>query len=162
MDTPNYLGITRGGNSSSLENEIRIVEYDGRRIRTIGDFVIDSTTPQIQTTLLVHSIENMQRVTPISDVFIVGGKKTLRPRGGGSPRQSDYIPSLSWVRETVDGSFKIVTLLNAINIGTSSQTGTDKSESEMPVTFIGTAKTWEDTEYAPIEEILWSREPILP
>ena len=144
IDSEDYLGITRGGNNASMENETRIIEYDGRRVRSIGDFVVDASTPQITTTLLVHSAENLRRVMPMSDVTTdAAGKTTLRPRLG-SPRPEDYMESLSWVRNMVDGTIKIVTLKNAINTATPSETGADKSESEMPATFIGVATDFKD------------------
>lgn len=159
MDTPDYIGITRGGTSSSMENETRIVEYDGRRVRSVGDFVVDSASPQIETTILPHTVENMRRVYPMSDVIIdATGKTILRPRIG-SPQPSDYMESLSWVREMVNGDIKVVTLFNAINTANPAETGADKSESEMAATFVGNAASWQDTEYAPVEIITWSREP---
>jgi len=157
MDTEDYLGITRGGTNTSLENESRIVEYDGRRVRSVGDFVVDSANPQISTTLLMHSVENLRRVMPMSDVSEeAGGKVTIKPRLG-SPRPEDYMKSLSWVREMVNGDIKIVTIPYAINTENYSQTGTDKNESEIPVTFAGNARTWDDTEYAPYEEVIFAR-----
>lgn len=157
MDTEDYLGITRGGSSFSNENETRIVEYDGRRVRFVGDFSIDGATPQIETTLLVHSVENMRRVFPMADITEENGKYTLRPRLG-SPRPGDYMDSISWVREQVNGDIEIVTLFNAINTANASETGADKSESEMAVTFVGNASGFEDTQYAPMEKIIWRQE----
>jgi len=157
MDTEDYLGITRGGTNSSLENESRVVEYDGRRVRSVGDFVVDSANPQISTTLLMHSVENLRRVMPMSDVQEdAGGKVTIRPRLG-TPRPEDYMTSLSWVREMTNGDIKIVTIPYAINTENYTQTGADKSESEIPVTFTGNARKWDDTEYAPYEEVIFPR-----
>ena len=157
MDTDNYLGITRGGTNSNLENESRIVEYDGRRVRSVGDFSVDSANPQISTTLLMHTVENLRRVMPMSDVTEEGNKITLRPRLG-TPRREDYMDSLSWVREMTNGDIKIVTLPIAINMGAYTQTGADRNESEIPVTFIGNAQSWDDTEYAPYEEVIFKRD----
>jgi hypothetical protein len=156
LETPAYLGITRGGTSYSLENESRIVEYDGRRVRSVGDFSVDGATPQITTNLLLQSVDNMRRVIPMSDVVTVSGRVELRPRLG-SPKPEDYMSDLCWVRDFTDGSLKVEVLFNAINTGTHSQTGADRSESEMSVTFIGTAATFADTEYAPTRIIMWER-----
>ena len=156
MDTPNYLGITRGGTNSTLEDETRVVVYDGQRVRSIGDFSKDSANPQITTTLLMHTVENLRRVMPMSDVIVDNEKITIKPRLG-TPRPEDYMESLSWVREMVNGDIKIVTLPNAINMGSYAQTGADKNESEIAVTFIGNARTWDDTEFAPYEEVIFKQ-----
>jgi len=157
MDTDMYLGITRGGTNSSMENENRIVEYDGRRVRSVGDFSVDSATPQIVTKLLLHTVENIQRALPMSDVTTDdSGKQVIKSRLG-TPKPEDYMESLSWVREMGNGDIKIVTLYNAINISNGAESGADKSESELDVTFIGTAKDWKDTKYAPVEIVLWPR-----
>lgn len=157
MDTKAYLGITRGGVSFNMASETRIREYDGRRVRFVGDFSVDGATPQIATNLLLQTVENLQRVTPMSDTVTVGGRTSIRPRLG-SPRPEDYGTNLCWVRDFVDGSFKVDVLFNYINTSEGAQTGADKSESEMAVTFIGTAATFAETEYAPSEQIVWTRE----
>ena len=158
MDTENYLGITRGGVTFGMEAEARIVEYDGRRVRSVGDFSIDSATPTISTNLLVHSIPNLQRVQPMSDTTEATtantAKTTMRSRLG-SPRPTDYEESISWIREDVGGGIKIQTVFNAINVSTAAETGADKSESELPVEFIGTAKTFSDTSHAPHETVIY-------
>lgn len=159
MDTEDYLGITRGGSSSSLELESRIVEYDGRRVRSVQDFTVDASTPQISTTLLVHNIGNMRRVYPMSDVVVdpATGATTLRTRLG-TPQESDYMESLSWIREMKNGDIKIITLFKAINTANPAETGADKSESEIACTFVGNARDWADTELAPVEIVVWKRE----
>lgn len=157
MDTPAYLGITRGGVSFNMAKETRIREYDGRRVRVIGDFSVDEATPQIETNLLLQTVDNLQRVTPMSDVVKVGGRVSIKPRLG-APREDDYGKDLCWVRDFVDGSFKVDVLFNYINTSEGNQTGADRSESEMAVTFIGTAASFEETEYAPSEQIIWTRE----
>lgn len=158
MDTPAYLGITRGGNAFSMENETRIVEYDGRRVRSKGDFAVDSASPQITTTLLVHDDTNLRRVYAMSDVQkLPSGANKIKPRLG-SPQDSDYMDDVCWVREMTNGDIKINVLFNAINTANPSETGADKSESEMPCIFMANAEKWEDTEYAPCEIITFPRE----
>jgi|GEM_PF-1790371 len=154
MDTENYLGITRGGTSSSLESDERIMEYDGRRVRSVGDSTVDSANPQISTTLLVHSVDNLQRVMPMSDVTFENGRYNIKTRLG-TPTEADHMDDLCWIREMKGGGFKIGVLHKARNTADYSQTGADRSESEIPVTFTAFAKTWDDTAYAPMEEIIF-------
>ena len=159
MDTDAYLGITRGGNEIVFENETRIIEYDGRRVRSVGDFVVDSATPAINTTLLVQSATNLQRIFPLSDVTIDSANNTftLRPRLG-SPQMSDYMESLSLVKIMINGDIQITTLFKAINTASVTMTGADMSESEVACTFTGNAKSWEDTQYAPVEIVVFAKE----
>jgi len=163
MDTESYLGITRGGNSVTFEQESRVVEYDGRRVRSVGDFTVDSSTPQIETTLLIHDDTNLTRIFPMSDVTVDAetGRFSLRPRLG-TPRPADYMKDLSLVREMADGTFRIETIFNALNTASPTFTGADKSESECACTFVGNASSWDDTGHAPIEITEFPPEPPTP
>lgn len=156
MDTEAYLGITIGGIASTMENETRITEYDGRRVRSVGDFTVDSANPQIVTKLKRHDVPNLRRVFPMSDVTVdpVSKRTIIEPRLG-TPQPGDYMTDLCWVREMGDGGFKVVILLNAINFGSPAESGADKSESELDVTFIGNALTFDDTEHAPMKIIIF-------
>jgi hypothetical protein len=162
MDTPDYLGLTRGGIGFDTEGEERIVEYDGRRFRFVGDYVVDGSTPKISTSLLAHTVDNLRRVYAMSDVTTdsTTGKTILKQRIG-SPRPSDYMADVAWVREQTNGDIEINTLLNAINVASPSETGADKSESEMPVELIGVAANWQEAQYSPWEKVVWRR-PVSP
>ena len=163
MDTPSYLGITRGGTSINFEQEIRIIEYDYRRVRSVGDFVVDSATPQINATLLIQNTTNLQRIFPMSDVVKDTDKGTysLRPRMG-APRPTDYMDNLCLVKEMVNGDIQVTTLFRAINTESVTMSGEDKSESEVACIFTGNARDWADTEFAPVEIMTWVKEPIVP
>ena len=156
METDQYLGITRGGVSYSVNNESRIVEYDGRRVRVLFDFTVDESTPQIETNLLIHDIGNLQRVYPMSDVIVDGEKTELIPRLG-TPQPADYMPDLCWVRDFSDGSISVDVLLNAINTSPGNKTGADKSESELPVVFIGVAAHFSETEHSPTRMLQFNK-----
>ena len=156
LDTEAYLGVTRGGTSTNFENETRIIEYDGRRVRAVGDFVVDSATPQITAPLLVQNTTNLQRIMPMSDVTRnpITGTVAIRPRLG-SPQASDYMDDLSLIKQMVNGDIQVMTLFKAINTASVTFTGDDKSESVVSCTFTGNARNWRDTEYAPVEINTW-------
>jgi hypothetical protein len=154
--SPQCLGNTKGGTTGGLTGETRMMEYDGRRVRSIGDFTVDASQPQIKTVLLSHSVNNLKRVMPMSDIVRTGAKTTIRPRLG-APDPEDYMASLSWVRETANGDFTVFTIFNAINASGFSQVAVNKGEGEIPVTFLGCAGAWDDATYAPAEEILFRR-----
>jgi len=159
MDGKGYLGITRGGNQVTFEQASRTVEYDGRRVRSVGDFTVDSSTPQITTTLLIHHGDNLARIFPMSDVTVDSktGMFSMRPRLG-TPQAGDYMKDLSLVREMADGTIRIETIFNAINTASPTFTGADMSESECACTFVGNAASWDDTAHAPIEIIMFPPE----
>jgi len=156
MDSPDCLGITRGGNSFTSESEPRQVEFDGSRVRFKGDFVKDSAQPRIETTLLEFSTENLRRVMPSSEVTKTGIKTSIRERLRVDTE--DYMKSLSWVRERSDGAIIIFTLYNPLNIGSVSVTGTDKNEGELAVTFTGFCDDFQDMDYAPYEMVIFAKE----
>lgn len=154
MDGDGYLGLTRGGSTFSLEAEERIMEYDGRRVRSIGDSTFDSANPQIATTLLVHNPANKHRLLPRPVTTFDDIRYSVRTRLG-TPTAEDHMEDLCWIREMKGGGYKIDVLFNARMTGGYEQTGSDMSESEMPAVFTGFARTWDDTAFAPAEEVIF-------
>ena len=151
MDSEDCLGITRGGNHFISEAEMRQIEFDGSRVRFVGDSVKDTVQPRLETTLLEFSDENLRRVMPSSDVTTENGKTVIRERLRIDP--GDYMESLTWVRERSDGVIILFTLFNPMNTGSVDVTGTDKSEGEMPVVFTGFNNDFADLDYAPYEMV---------
>lgn len=155
MDSENCLGITRGGNHFISEAEMRQIEFDGSRVRFVGDSVKDTVQPRIETTLLEFNLENLRRIMPSSDVTTVAGKTVIRERLRID--QADYMTSLTWVRERSDGSIILFTLYNPMNTGSVDVTGADKNEGEMSVTFTGFNADFADLDYAPYELVIFER-----
>lgn len=156
MDSENCLGITRGGNHFISEAEMRQIEFDGSRVRFVGDSVKDTVQPRIETTLLEFNLENLRRIMPSSDVTTVAGKTVVRERLSIQP--ADYMKSLTWVRERADGAIILFTLFNPMNTGSVDVTGADKSEGEMSVTFTGFNNDFADLAYAPYELVIFEPE----
>lgn len=156
MDGDNCLGITRGGNHFISEAEMRQIDFDGSRVRFVGDSVKDTVQPRIETTLLEFSLTNLKRIMPSSDVTTTGIKTVIRERL--SIQAADYMKSLSWIRERSDGALLIFTLYNPMNTGSVDVTGTDKSEGELAVTFTGFNNDFADLSYAPYEMVIISKE----
>lgn len=156
MDGDNCLGITRGGNHFISEAEMRQIDFDGSRVRFVGDSVKDTVQPRIETTLLEFSLTNLKRIMPSSDVTTTGIKTVIRERL--SIQAADYMKSLSWIRERSDGALLIFTLYNPMNTGSVDVTGTDKSEGELAVTFTGFNNDFADLSYAPYEMVVIAKE----
>lgn len=160
MDSENCLGITRGGNHFVSEAEMRQIDFDGSRVRFVGDSVKDTVQPSIETTLLEFNLENLRRVMPSSDVTTVAGKTVVRERLRID--SSDYMKSLTWVRERSDGAILLFTLYNPMNTGSVDVTGEDKNEGEMSVTFTGFNNDFADMDYAPYELVIFEKETVIP
>lgn len=155
MDSPENLGLTRGGAHFISESEMRQIEFDGSRVRFVGDSVKDTVIPRIETTLLQYNLENLKRIMPSSTVTTTGSKTLIRERLSIVPE--DYMKTLSWVRERADGAITIFTLYNPINMGSVDSTGVDKSESEIAVTFTGNNSDFSDLANAPYELVIFEK-----
>jgi hypothetical protein len=153
LDSPDCLGTTRGGNHFTSEAETRQREFDGSRMRFVGDFVKDAVNPQIETTLLAFNIDNLKRVIPSNETVTTGEKTVIREFMNVC--KQDYRPSLSWVRELTGNGILIFTIFNYINIAAVDITGEDKNEGEMACTFIGNNDDMFDMHYAPYEIVIY-------
>jgi len=153
MDSPRSIGLTRGGNHFVSEAEERQVEFDGNRVRFVGDSIKGGATPTISTTLLEYSTANLQRIIPANQVTTVGRRTKIRERL--RVRREDYMKSLTWVRERADGAFIFVTLYNPMNIGNVDIPGDDNNEAAIPVTFTGFNDNFQDLAFAPYEIEIW-------
>jgi len=154
LDSDNCLGITRGGSHFVSEAEMRQIEFDGQRVRFKGDAIKGGANPTIETTLLEFSLANLKRIIPSSDVVTIGGKTVIRERLRID--DSDYMKSISWVRERKDGSIIIVTLFNPMNVGNVDIPGEDNNEAAIPVTFTGFNDDFTDLANAPYEIAIFS------
>lgn len=159
MDSENCLGVTRGGNHFVSEAEMRQIEFDGARVRFVGDSVKDTVAPTIETTLLEFSLENLRRIMPSSDVtteaLTSGSKTVIRERLRID--EADYMKSLTWVRERSDGAIILFTLFNPMNTGNVDVTGEDKNEGELAVTFTGFNNDFADLDYGPYELVIFEK-----
>lgn len=160
MDSPNCLGITRGGNHFISEAEMRQIEFDGSRVRFVGDSKKDTVAPRIETTLLEFTLENLRRVMPSSLVTKTGIKTVIRERL--SIQDSDYMKSLTWVRERSDGALIFFTIFNPLNEGSVDVTGADKNEGEMAVTFTAFNNDFADLAFAPYELVIIEKPAEVP
>lgn len=128
----NLLSATRGGTTFDPGDEIRNMEYDGKKGDVAGLDRKVFMAPTIQTTLLQSGPEILRAIFPGS----TGSSNTvnIKPAGEFFDVDTDYLKNLSvvWRRGgggTVTVTFPIA-LASAPTIG-----GQDRSEGELPVTF---------------------------
>lgn len=160
IDTPSCLGATSGGQTFTSTPEIRGIELDGMRQDFKGSQVKDKTTVTIETTLTEVTPENLRRVLCASDVMTSGDIVKIRERLNIDIEQ-DYIDSLTWLGDLLDGRMAVITLFNCINTNGMTWTAADKSNATFPVTFTATNSDFEDRDYAPYELLIFNK-PVTP
>ena len=143
----NGLGMTRGGNEFVTDAEQRQIEFDGSRLRFVGDFVKDTVHPRISTSLIEFSEENIRRIIPSSITEVNGFRTSITERIRVDA--GDYMKSLSWVRNRSDGSIQIITLFNALNTESVTIPGDDKNEAAMAVSFAAFVDDFQERGVAP-------------
>lgn len=148
IDTAACLGATSGGMTFSSIPEIRVIELDGMRQDFKGSQIKDKTVVTIETTLTEFTQENLRRVLCASEVTLDGDVVTIRERLNIDIEQ-DYLDSLTWIGDLVDGRIAMVTLFNCLNTAGTTWTAADKSNGTLPVTFTATNSDFEDRDYAP-------------
>lgn len=155
IQTEKCLGATSGGMTFSSVPEVRAIELDGMRQDFKGSYVKDKTVITMETTLTEVTSENLRRVLCASTVTEEGTAATgiitkVRERLNIDVTQ-DYIPSLTWIGDLLDGRLAVITLFNCINTSGMTWTAADKSNATFPVTFTATNSDFSDKDWAPYE-----------
>lgn len=148
IDSEGCLGATSGGMTLSSTPEIRNIELDGMRQDFKGSQVKDKTVVTIETTLTEFTPENLRRVLCASEISTDGDVVTIRERLNIDIDQ-DYIDSLTWMGDLLDGRMAMVTLFNCLNTSGMSWAAADKANATLPVTFTATNSDFADRDYAP-------------
>lgn len=139
------LGATSGGGSFVAQPQARQIEADGMRYQIIGSTIFDSWDVKITTTLKEITGENMTRALATGEINPVTG--AIRFRTNLQP--TDYIESLTWVGDKLDGGLIAIAIDNAVNITGANFVFTDKGEGTLPVEFTAHQADLENMEYAP-------------
>lgn len=131
----NILGVTRGGGSFNVTKERRTPEVDGLRYPFKGGQFIDSADAYLSGTSLEVNETNWKRFLTSADVdTTVATKKKLTMRTA-IDKDTDYIDSLCWVGDLLDGRLVLIELYNAMNTSDFSFTFADKNEGTLPFEF---------------------------
>lgn len=147
------LGVTRGGGTFVVNQEMRQAEVDGVRYHFVGDTFVDSVDAQLTTTLIEATPGNFKRILGSADVNASGKKSTLTMRTRIA--NSDYIDNLCWIGDLADGGLILIGFSHALNTAGMNLTFTDKGEATMPVEFHAFQGSVEDYDYAPFEVIFF-------
>ena len=134
-DTQEMVGITRGGVEFGVVENVRQIEYDGRRGRTKGMEVVDQIDAYAKFKTLELTNDNLFASVGAAEVGENGAISNTN--GGVIPvtRYRKNITIFGVVNKT--GVFKKITLNNATacNNGGLTLSTADKSEAELELTF---------------------------
>lgn len=151
------LGITRGGGSFVVNQEMRQAEVDGVRYRFVGDTFVDSVDAQLTATLLEVTPGNFKRILGSADVTTTAATTTVGQKDVVTMRTriaaGDYLQNLCWIGDLADGRLILIGMKNALNTAGMNLTFTDKGEATMPVEFHAFQDDVEDYDTAPFEVI---------
>ncbi len=154
------LGYVRGG--SFNENlSVRHIQVDGKKGNGIGDAITEEMLPQLDLTAmqmdasLVGELFYNITVTDNED-----GTATLK-RAITNPAAADYHTNVAFVGVTKDGAAVVIKVLNALGEGPIDLTFADRSEVEIPCSFIGNFTDDTDTT-APFELTMPYADSVIP
>lgn len=145
------LGVTRGGGTFVVNQEMRQAEVDGVRYRFVGDTFVDSVDAQLTTTLLEVTPGNIKRILGSADITTSGQKSKVEMRTRIA--NTDYLTNLCWIGDLADGRLVCIGFAYALNTAGMNLTFTDKGEATMPVEFHAFQGDVEDYDVAPFEVV---------
>ena len=156
----NILGATRGGGTFTATPESRQIEADGMRYPIIGSTVYDSWDCHLTGTMIEAYPGNWNLVLPTGTVTTSGQIDTLK--FATALESTDYLTTLDWVSILSDGTYLMITLKNALQVGAITFTFADKNEGTLPFDFKAHAATLSSQDEAPVEIKWFHPAPVTP
>lgn len=148
------LGATRGGGTFTVSREMRNPDVDGLRYRFKGGTFVDSSDPNLTTTLVETTPENFATALGTT-VTTSGNKKTVKMTTALT--EDSYLDDLCWVGDLADGRFVLICLFNAVNTADFTFTFQDKNEGAVGVEFHACQDKVDDYDYAPFEVVFFGK-----
>lgn len=145
---------TRGGGEFTVTNTIRDIEYDGRRGKTKGLQVIEDQSALLKVKVLDCSQEQLALGIPGAVVQTSGGKTIITNPDNGIIPEEAYLENVVMFARLIDGTYKKISLFNAMHEGGFSFKAVQKSENEHALEFISHFNPY-DT-----DEKLWKIEDV--
>lgn len=146
------LGATRGGGTFTATPESRQIQADGMRYPVIGSTVYDSWDCHLTGTMIEAYPDNWKLALPTGTVTTSGKIDTLK--FATALESSDYLTTLDWVSLLSDGTYIMITLKNALQVGAVNFTFADKNEGTLPFDFKAHVASLTGQDEAPVE-IKW-------
>lgn len=131
-DSELVLGPTRGGAEFTITPSIRDIEYDGRKGKTMLQ-VKDGEDVELKINTLNCSQDMLKKALPGA----TSTTGTLTQGSFGLIDKQEYIKTISVITKTLDGTFKVLTMKNALHEGAFTFKAASKAENEHNLDFIG-------------------------
>lgn len=138
------LGPINGGAEFTATANIRDIEHDEARGKTMGLQVIDEINAQLTFSILDTSLETLGMMLKGAEYdevnkIIKGGKMGVIPR-------SKYLKNITMFAKTVNGQFKKITLYHAMNEGDFTINAQAKNQGSVPLEIHAHWDALEDSE----------------
>jgi len=133
--TEKIIGPTRGGAELVITPTIRDIEYDGRMGKTKGLQVKDGEDVTLTINTLDCSQDMLMVALPGSTIDAT--TKKITQGSFGVIADANYLTNVAVITKMLDGTFKIITLMNPMHEGAFTYKGVSKAENEHNLQFIG-------------------------
>lgn len=144
------MGFTQGG-SFTDGLAVRAIDVDGKRAPLKGDRVVDTYEPVLQFNVLQMEADKLDKAFHGITITDNAGVKTLTR--SLSIADADYMTNITWVGKLKDGKSAKIVLKNALGFAPVAFTFADKTEVQIPASFMGHNTSINDTT-APYELII--------
>lgn len=128
------LGPSRGGVEMTITPEIRDIEFDGRRGKTMGMQTVDAEDATIKVISLCCSQESLLKALP--NAKLDDSTKVIKQGDFGVITSDKYIKTIDVITQMLDKTFKILTFNYGLHEGAFTYKAVSKAENEHNLEFI--------------------------
>lgn len=134
LENQKILGPTRGGVECIITPSIRDIEFDGRKGKTKGLQVKDGEDAELKVSTLCCSLENLTYALH-GVTSSTSSVEQDEESGFGVIADTEYLDNVAVVTKMLDGTFKVLTINNAMHEGAFSFKSNPKAENEHALDF---------------------------
>ncbi len=131
LEGEKILAPCKGDNAFTVEQEIKDIEFNGRRGKTKGLRRVVSENASLTVNIMNLSQDNI-KLALAGSIQDEAGAIT---NGPGAIADTEYFRNVTLVGDTLDGHTKVISLYNAISDSGLTVTMTDKDETAVQLTF---------------------------
>ena len=143
------LAPTRGGNTFTVEQDVRIIERDGAMGKEKGLRRVIREDAMLTVRIMDMSIDNIKLA--LAGSTLDGTGKIITNTQEGVIADSEYLDNITLIGEDLEGKTKVITLYNALGDNGLTWNMVDKDESVVEIQFSGHHDPTDKT--APLYEI---------
>lgn len=130
-ETEKLLAPTRGGGEFTVTEKVRDIEFDGRRGKTKGLQVIEEMDASLKVTTLGADQDSLL-------LALAGGSESediIESGATGLIADTKYLTNITMFCQLIDGTYKKITLFNALHEGGLTLGAKPKAEGEIALEF---------------------------